>query len=379
MKERGNLWLRILDHYIGIPVVFLLSFLKKKIEANVLSSVHNIIVLKLGTIGDTILVIPILKAIKIKYPQASLTVVGSKNNQEILKRFEFIDSLESLNLSRVIREPQYLLEFVKKLNQKQNDIIFDFEPWPRVSAIITSLIKGRLKIGFQTEGQHRHFVFDISIPHSDGCHEIENYISLAKSADIEVLSKDLDFPILDDERTAPESFLIENRINHFVVLHLWGSGYRGHLREWGIKDSVEFVRSLIKEGYDVVVTGVNDDASKAHEIVKAVPDRFFSVCGKFTLGETACLIKKSALLVTVNTGIMHLGAALNHPMIALHGPTSVLRWGPVGSSRFYNIESPMECAPCLHLGFEYGCKNGACMDKIRPEIVVKKALEMLGN
>ena len=74
---------------------------------------------------------------------------------------------------------------------------------------------------------------------------------------------------------------------------------------------------------------------------------------------------------------MHLGAALNHPMIALHGPAGVIRWGPVGSSNAHNIESNFACAPCLNLGSEYKCRNGGCMDAIKVEAVLRKAHEVL--
>ena len=124
------------------------------------------------------------------------------------------------------------------------------------------------------------------------------------------------------------------------------------------------------------MTGSDGEEERALELVRKCP-RAVSFAGAFTLGETAALIRKSLLLITVNTGIMHLGAMLSRPMITINGPAGSLRWGPVGDPLALNIESDMECAPCLNLGFEYRCSNGECMDGIKVEKVFEKAMGLL--
>jgi len=147
----------------------------------------------------------------------------------------------------------------------------------------------------------------------------------------------------------------------------------------GNKNIINLAKTLISEGYSIGITGTMDNESEAMDIVRACGKNVVSFCGRLSLGQTAFLIKKSHLLITVNTGIMHLGAALNHPMIALHGPAGFLRWGPVASSNIYNIQSNFYCAPCLNLGFEYKCKNGGCMDEISVEKVIRGINNILKN
>ena len=150
MKERGNFWLRVLDRYIGILLLFFLSIIKPSNKRR--QGMQSILVIKIGTIGDTLLLVPVLKAIKDVYPEAFLTVIGSKNNYEVLNRYSFIDSLKIFEVAKVIQEPSYFLRFVKDINSKEYDVVIDFEPWPRISAILAFFVKTGYKIGFKAKG-----------------------------------------------------------------------------------------------------------------------------------------------------------------------------------------------------------------------------------
>lgn len=372
--------MRFFDRYAGIPVVLFLSLFKRsdKIRETI---INNILVVKIGTIGDTLLLVPVLKAIKNAYPKASLTVVGSKNNYEVLNRYPFIDILKIFEVSKAIKKPDYFFEFIKGINDRKYDVIMDFEPWPRISALLAFFVKTGYKMGFKTKGQFRHRLFDSAILHSPTHHEIDNYISLANAIGVSVSSKCIEFPIADSDKLFVDDLLKMEGIpyDNLILFHPWSSGYKGHLKEWGINNFVRLAKLLTEEGYLIGITGTRDNQPASENILKDCPEHVISFCGRFTLGQTASLIQKSLLLITVNTGIMHLGAMLKSPMIALHGPAGVLRWGPVGSSNAYTMESDFDCAPCLNLGFEYKCKDGGCMDAIKVEAVADKACEILNH
>ncbi len=381
MKERGNYWLRFLDRYVGIPLLFLLSLLKRKKKWTG-KKVKSVLVIKIGSIGDTLLLIPILKSIKYSYNDVSLTVVGSKNNYEVLRRYSFIDNLKIFEVSNVIKKPPYLFRFIRDINTGEYDIVIDFEPWPRISSILAFFIRSGYKIGFKTKGEFKHLLFDITKPHSPSCHEIDNYASLIYTIGLSVCDNRIEFPIFPSEMKFVEDILKEEGLleKDLILFNPWSSGYRGNLKEWGIKNIINLAKILISEGYSIGITGTTDNESQSMDIIRACGKNVVSFCGKLSLGQTAFLIKKSHLLITVNTGIMHLGAALNHPMIALHGPAGVLRWGPVSpSNNIYNIQSDLDCAPCLNLGFEYKCRKGSCMDAICLETVIQKINDILKN
>ena len=86
---------------------------------------------------------------------------------------------------------------------------------------------------------------------------------------------------------------------------------------------------------------------------------------------------KARIVVTNNTGFMHLAVASGAVVIGLHGPTSSVKWGPWGT-RAASIKSRMPCSPCLYLGFEYGCKTDKCMRQIHVDEVLMQVEKALG-
>jgi len=85
----------------------------------------------------------------------------------------------------------------------------------------------------------------------------------------------------------------------------------------------------------------------------------------------------SDILVSGNTGIIHLGAAVDTKVVALHGPTNPNEWGPYNKESTV-IKSSKPCAPCLYLGFEYKCHKPDCMDEISVDEVFDAVRKHLG-
>ena len=162
-----------------------------------------------------------------------------------------------------------------------------------------------------------------------------------------------------------------------VVLHPFAGGLKSRLKEWPVENWLTLMDALTAEGKTLVVTGgaENRDAARVLCARARHPDRIRSVAGDLPLSGVVDLLSRAGLLVTVNTGIMHLAAALDCPLVSLNGPTSVKRWGPF-SPRAVAIQSPRPCSPCLNLGFEYGCPENHCMRAIDPEAVLSACRSM---
>ena len=95
-----------------------------------------------------------------------------------------------------------------------------------------------------------------------------------------------------------------------------------------------------------------------------------SMAGELALPELAAVLRGAAAVVCVNTGVMHLAALLDAPLVALHGPTSRLRWGPVGTRSIALVPSGAGECEFLHLGFEYPDRPVECMQGIAVDAVL---------
>jgi heptosyltransferase I len=367
MKERGNKKLRFWDKHLGIPLIWILGSVryKKQFNPDLLNKKNlRIIILKIAGIGDTILLSSIVSEIKESLCCPNITFVCSKSNYDAVKGIASIDNIFVFDISTPINS----LFSLNKLGQY--DILLDFAPWARINSLMAYFIKAIIKVGFKTRDSYRHYIYDLVVEHRDNIHEVDNYRNIIKA--LGIAPKNIcPFFRIDVEAFEKISTLLLNRYK-YMIFHPFPGGAGKHLKEWPVENWIILGKELIERGYRIIITGGVEDAEQADYLANSIDNKFcMSLAGKLTLSETAALIKTVNLLISVNTGIMHLAATLGAKVIALHGPTSALRWGPMGQTSVI-IKAKSECSPCLNLGFEYGCKNGGCMSAITVKEVLAK-------
>lgn len=358
--ERGNVRLRFLDRYVGIPVVMALGLIRHKSHKNIHKQINTLAFLHTAAIGDTILLSASVKDVKDAYPNANLTLFAGSSNYEMAQLVTGIDRIIKLPVNNPV-------ESIKLIRESGIfDVWIDFGPWPRLNAILSYFAKAHLKIGFKTKGQYRHYAYDVSVAHSDKIHELYNYRKILNSLNIQCNN----LPSIFVESSAAST--------NKIVIHMFPGGYKSYLKEWPEHKWVEIIDILNHGGYYIFLTGAKADHQKAVNIRNKVhnKEQVNVVAGKLDLKQTAQLLQSSKLVISVNTGIMHLAAALGCNLVALHGPTSVKRWGPL-SANAISIKSSLPCSPCLNLGFEYVCNKNTCMIDISAEAVINKVRKML--
>jgi lipopolysaccharide heptosyltransferase II len=358
-EKRGAKLPRVFDRYIGIPIVFLRGLIRSR--RRLPEGIRHIGLISLGTIGDGLLVSALAADIKRRFPQARVTMVISDANRAITPLLPDVDDFVVLTLSRP-------LSAIRALRSEKFDLLIDFLQWPRISALYASLAGARFTTGFRTPGQHRHFAYDQVVDHSRSRHELDNFQTLVKGLGVEAGGKPR-LAVDPDDIAALRASLREP----YVVFHPWASGFKGFLREWPAERYIELAKALTKDGYRVVVTGGPSDAEKTDALVRAAREagvEIESMAGRLGLTKTAALLAGSRLVVAVSTGILHLAAALDLPLVALYGPTNPQRWGPLSSKAIVVAPEGVESG-YLHLGFEYPDNPVDCMRFISVERVLE--------
>lgn len=366
MKERNNKVMKLLDRYIGCPLLFFLGKLRVKASYPIINGSPRIMVLKTAAIGDTILMDAVIKEIKSQYPQSEITFVCSKSNLAMVKILEDIDRVILFRMN----SPLSSLQQVRSLGIY--DFVLDFAPWPRINALISWAVLAKFKVGFRRRNMYRHYIYDIAVEHRDDLHEIENYRNILKAACISVHGF---IPQLIVNAEMPKIF------SKYVVFHIFPGGSSVHLRSWSSNNWIELGRRIgSKYGCKIVFTGGIEDAENATAIAKKVQGEgtdAVSIAAKYPLKDIPTILANADLVISVNTGIMHMSAAVNVPLIALHGATSDKRWEPL-SERAVIIKSGEPCQPCISLGFESKCQSPVCMEHITVDRVWEKVESFLG-
>lgn len=350
-RIRNSAPARLVDRAAGSPLLWLLGALRAK--RPVPEAIKRVGVMMFETIGDTLLASTLVGSLRASYPRLEVVVFCSKGNLGVLPLIDGIHAVVEVPLTR----PVLALAAIRSVPV---DVMIDIGQWPRWYALLCALSRGRHTIGFATPGQWRHFAYDSPVPHHGDVHELENFQRLLSPfAGIVPLPpalalKEVGKPPAEIAAKAP-----------YVVVHPWASGFNFAAREWPLDRWAALVRRICATGRTVLVTGGPADRARSSELAALCSDLpVVPIAGASPLTDVAAILRRADALVCVNTGIMHLAAILDVPLVALHGPTSRRRWGPVGARSVAIAPPPSMPAEFLNLGFEYPNRAVDCMAAI---------------
>jgi len=364
-SQRGSYFRRLVDVWVGAPLLFILGSVRLK--RSVPNHIDVIGLFSLATIGDTILASAIANDLKRALPSARIIAfVGpaARGISQIIEGFDdeiVIPATRPLSALRIIRK-------------HPADVVIDISQWPRITALYTAFSRARFTLGFRTDGAARHWAYDAAIRHFSNQHEIDNFRALLQPFGIS--GKALPhamrkyYPPIDMTKSAS-----------VVIFHPWASGFRSNLREWPTERWVELARAIIADGYRIMITGSPADLERSVQLQTAIdrPGQVRTLTGELSLADTAMEIARAAAVVCVNTGTMHLAAALNRPLVALHGPTNPRRWGPLSDVAIIVEPPPGSLCGYLNLGFEYPTNPPDCMAMITVDNVLVRVRQALGS
>lgn len=343
---------RLIDHAAGTPLLWLFGAFRRGRPMPAAPRHFGLMIFE--TIGDTLLAGTLVASLRGSLPDARVTVFASRGNLGALELLDGIDAVVEVPLTR----PHLALAAIRSVPV---DVMIDVGQWPRWYAVLCAASRSRHTIGFASAGQSRHYAYDSAVVHGRTVHELENFqrlltpISGVRPLPPERALKAVGAPAARIQALAP-----------YVVVHPWASGFRFASREWPLACWSEFIGRACALGVSVLVSGGPADRQNASALVAAcaggLPVR--SIAGELSLVELAGVLRGAAAVVAVNTGVMHLAALLDAPLVALHGPTSRRRWGPVGA-RSIAIAPPAGVeSEFLHLGFEYPDGPVNCMERV---------------
>ena len=153
-----NILQKILDHYIGSFLCFLLGGFQSRRTVQHRYP-RRILLIQLSAIGDTILAVPTSRAIRNLFPNAHIAMIASSINLQYLEGCPYMDQQIPCRLEELLKSPQKLIAFIVALRHQKFDCVIDFEHWARFSALIAYGSGASRRIGFRTAGQHRHYPY----------------------------------------------------------------------------------------------------------------------------------------------------------------------------------------------------------------------------
>ncbi len=330
---------------------------------NKLQKPETFLFLRPGGIGDAALLIPTIKELKKKYLNASVYILAEKRNNAVFSLCP--------DVNRIMRYDKRA-ELLAAIRGKY-DVVIDTEQWHRLSAVVARLTRAPTSLGYATNERRKMFTHPIPYSHDD--YEVDSFLNLLTPLTGRP-SIDFERPFLTVpvESTSKIRLLLKPIASKRIVALFPGGSIEE--RRWGSDRFHQVAKVLVERGYGMVVVGGRDDRKAGDEIAAGLHS-VVNLCGQLSLVETAAVLKESELLITGDSGIMHIGFGLGIKTLSLFGPGIEKKWAPRGPGHVV-INKNLECSPCTKFGYTPKCKrNAECMKRITVDEVVQKALELL--
>jgi len=343
----------------------------------------NILIVKLSAIGDVIHTLPSLAALRRCYPQANISWVVEEAASDLLADHPMLnrvlvsrrkrwarDLREGTDRVAVLREIQ---GFLRTLRDRPYDLVIDFHGLFK-SAVFVFLSRGRRRLGYDSLQEGSGLVYNEKIPEDMAKHAVERYLDFPRHLGCDISRPEFPIALQEAHFRRMRELLAAKRVDTtrgFVAV--------SPIAYWDTKlwDEAKFAavcdRIVNELGLPVVFTGESPEGP-IERIRALMQSPSASTAGESTLRELAALYKQAAVLLTTDSGPMHLAAAVGTPVVALFGPTSPERTGPHGEGHAV-IRSGLACSPC----FRKVCETLECMKTLGVDEVFRAVKDRSGN
>ncbi len=325
-------------------------------------SPNSILVIRPGGIGDAVLLIPAINAISENYPNVAIAVLSEKRNAAAFKLCPHVKEILQYE------KPKQLLGAIRG----NYDVVIDTEQWHLLSAVVARLTGASISIGYATNDRKRMFTH--SVPYEHGDYEIDSFTRLLEPLGvIEPIGIKSPFLVVPDQARKKSELLLGDLVKKRFIVIFPGASIPE--RRWGVDKFRAVAARLSNEGFAVVVVGASGDEADGNRIL----DRKYglNLAGKCSLTETAAVIDRGAVLLSGDSGVLHIGVGLDKPTVSLFGPGIAKKWAPKGV-RHIVINKNLQCSPCTRFGYTPKCPiNAKCLADISVDEVSEAILRLI--
>ncbi len=336
----------------------------------------KILILKPSSLGDVVQALPVARLIKKHRPEAE---IHWWLNRELVPLLEGDPDLSRVipfdraRWGRIDGWPLIISE-IRGLRRERYDWVIDLQSLAR-SALVAWLSRGALTVGLEDRREGAPLFFDVAVPRpAPDAHAVDWYLAVLRELGIPV---HFDFEWLPSRKEIATDLLarfpdLESR--PWIGLQ---PGARWMNKRWPVEKFIEVSRGLLSANPQLrlAVLGGHADQSLGAAIATGAGPGVTDLTGRLSLPEMVEWLRRCAVLVTNDTGPMHVAAALGRPVVALFGPTHPSRTGPYGAGhQVFTV--PLPCAPCMRSRCHWS-ESLACLKGIQATWVVEAVLKRL--
>jgi heptosyltransferase-2 len=344
----------------------------------------NIVVRGTNWVGDAMMTIPALRELRRLFPQARITLATRSWAKDLFAGAEFIDELqvhEGSGLRSVVHQ-------VREWRKRSFDLAVLFTN-SLETALVASLARVPLRIGYATEGRQALLTHALQLPEwRSSKHEVFYYLQIV--AELEWLIKheqsflntqpDGSLDISTGRKAAARDLLRAHGVaspgNGRVLVALCPGSINSRAKRWPADRYAALGDRLIDElDAEVILIGSSAEVDVSRDVSGQMRNQPVVLTGQTELGELVGILSQVNLLVTNDTGPAHIASALGRPTLVIFGPTNPLTTRPF-SHYGEIVRKPPDCAPCMLRDCPI---DHRCMTAITPDEVFERARAILSD
>jgi ADP-heptose:LPS heptosyltransferase len=324
----------------------------------------KILVIRFSSIGDVVLTTPIVRALKQQVPAAEIHFITKKSFKDVLENNPNIDKLYTIEKS--------ISEVLSQLKNEKYDYIIDLHKNTRTLSLKLKL--RRPSFTFPKLNFEKWLLVNSKRKAMPNNHVVDRYFKAVEKLGVQNDGKPCDFFIHpSDELEMSANFRLQSKDYISIAI-----GAQFATKRIPLKKLQEIITLL---NQPIILIGGPTDKEFADQIILLFPDKNIqSACGKYTLAQSASIVKQSAVLLTNDTGMMHIASCFEVPTVSVWGNTvpelGMYPYFPL-HKELYSIHevSDLKCRPCSKIGFqECPKKHFNCMNLQDSEVIAKDLL-----
>jgi len=328
--------------------------------------VHRILIIRFSSIGDIVLTTPIIRAVKSQLENAEVHFLTKKAFKPVVVANPYIDYIHTID--------ENVNEVKETLKAEKFDFIVDLHNNLRTfhaKALLRQPGRAFPKINTQ-----KWLMVNFKLNYLPDKHIVDRYFRAAEPLGVINDGKGLDYFIPEEDEVSYQE-LPDMLSSEFVAIGIGGK----HNTKLYPEEKVTSLCNKIDQ--PVILMGGPEDFDRAEAIRKDMKDIVFNGCGDFTINQSASVLKKASVVISNDTGIMHITAALKKKLVSLWGNTipefGMYPYYPDNMHHLYRIleVKGLSCRPCSKIGFDKCPKaHFRCMYDINEEEIIKAMNEL---
>ena len=339
--------------------------------------VERILVIKLRAVGDVVLATPVPRNLRLAYPSARIDFLTEPESAGILRTLPEVDEVVLFDRRQVeaagpLGASKQGLELIRRIRERNYDLVFDLFGNPR-TALVTRLSGAKWRVGFDWRGRKR--AYNVVVPsRADQVHEVDFNLDALRWLGIKVETSQPRVVVTPEAEAEADAFFRESGLEPGRVLALNAAG--GWVtKRWPVPRFAEVARRVSEEfGLKSLILWGPGELELAERLVELIGEAAVALPQTDLIG-LAAYLKRSRLLLTNDSGPMHLAAAVGTPVVAIFGPTNPRLQGPYGNGHVVVRNEELDCLGCNLTR----CDHRSCMVGLSVETVFEAVRRALGE